>query len=665
MMRATGGQGLLRIRLALAIALLGFGQRTSTAAEASPPSVLLLFSLRSTAPAVHEIERGFRDDLEARRGSPIDLHVEYLDLPDASSVPYAERLVALLREKYAARRIDVVVTVRSEALHFLLEHRQDLFPGAAVVFTDVSRAGVADLRLPPDVTGAFSTNQGQRTVRVALDLHPQARRVVLVAGSSPSDRGSEAFARTLVEDRAPGMEVLSLAGLPLEEQLLRLSRLPPDSVVIFVSYRADSRGRSTVSRDVVRLVTRASNAPVYGAAETWLGHGIVGGDMIRYAAVGESAALLTSRILAGESPSAIAPVEQPASHYEFDWRQLQRWRIDETRLPAGGEVLFREKTLWSEYPGRMLVAIGLLLGQALLIAALLVERRSRVRAQAELREAEERYRTVAEFTHDWEFWRRPDGSLAFVSPSCARVTGHAAVEFYRRPALLAELVVEEDRPLWLAHDQLAHDQECLAGAPGSQLEFRIRDAQGRERFIDHLCSPVTGEDGSFLGVRGSNRDVTDKKRSEQELRTALAEIGRLRERLEADNTYLRELVEPEPGFEGIVGRSDVLRYVMSKVHQVAPTSSTVLLQGETGVGKELVAHALHNLSPRRARPWSSSTALRCLHRSSRASSSVTRRAPSPAPSPCARDASRSPTAARSSSTRSASCRSSCRPSCCA
>ena len=120
------------------------------------------------------------------------------------------------------------------------------------------------------------------------------------------------------------------------------------------------------------------------------------------------------------------------------------------------------------------------------------------------------------------------------------------------------------------------------------------------RWIEHVCLPVTGEDGRFLGLRGSNRDVTEKKESEEQLRKALAEVQRLRERLEADNTYLREQVEPS--FEGIIGQSDVLRYVLSRVQQVAPTSSTVLLQGETGVGKELVAHALHSLSPRRGRP---------------------------------------------------------------
>ncbi len=281
----------------------------------------------------------------------------------------------------------------------------------------------------------------------------------------------------------------------------------------------------------------------------------------------------------------------------FDWRQLERWGIAEERLPAGSVVLFREKTLWSEHRGTILGGLAVLLAQALLIGTLLVERRGRVAAQSGLEEAERRYRTVADFTHDWEYWRRPDGSFAYVSPSGRRTTGYEAAEFEQRPSLLDEIVLEEDRPLWREHDENAR-----IGGGSSQLEFRIRRADGQVRWIEHVCSPVTGDAGGFLGVRGSNRDVTEKKRSEEELRAALAEIQRLRDRLEADNTYLREQVEPEIGFEGIIGRSDVLRYVLSRVQQVAPTSSTVLLQGETGVGKELVAHALHNLSPRRARP---------------------------------------------------------------
>ena len=121
-------------------------------------------------------------------GSPVDFHVEYLDLPDETALPYARRLTDLLVEKYAGHRFDVVVVQRAEALGFLLENRQALFPGVPIVFTDVTPDDLERLKPPPDVTGAVRIVEGQRTVALALDLLPDTRQVVIVGGASPFDR---------------------------------------------------------------------------------------------------------------------------------------------------------------------------------------------------------------------------------------------------------------------------------------------------------------------------------------------------------------------------------------------------------------------------------------------------------------------------------------------
>jgi transcriptional regulator with GAF, ATPase, and Fis domain len=92
-----------------------------------------------------------------------------------------------------------------------------------------------------------------------------------------------------------------------------------------------------------------------------------------------------------------------------------------------------------------------------------------------------------------------------------------------------------------------------------------------------------------------------RQRVEAELRAQLAEIRQLQARLEAENTYLREEVAPASGFADIVGRSPALQAVLAQVTQVAPAPTPVLLLGETGTGKELLAHAIHDRSPRRAR----------------------------------------------------------------
>ena len=587
----------LRVLSSISFALLAWSVTLSGQDLQRPRTVLMLFSLRSTAPAVAELETTFRRTVESGLASPVDFHVEYLDLPETTGAPYAPELTALLRRKYVGQQFDLIAVQQSPALAFLLQNREALFSGVPVVFFDVGRAEFEALRPPADVTGALHVNERQRTVDIALDLVPDARRVVIVSGASVGDRRNAAFAQRLVEARAPQLKVLSLAGLSLTEQLERLSVLPDDSVAIFASYRADILGRSMVGRDVLRLVSRASKCPTFGAAEPWLGHGIVGGDLFRYSVHAQHAAGLAIRVLNGEPIASLPPIAEPTSALMFDWRELRRWDIDERLLPKGSVVRFRAPDFWANHKWEVAGAVGVLLGQGLLIGALLVERRSRRRAQTGLVEAERRYRTVADFTTDWEYWARPDGSFAYMSPSCLAITGYDAAAFTSRPALLTEIILDEDRPNWLAH------RRASAASPTPvRLEFRIRTAVGETRWIDHVCAPVVGEDGANLGIRGSNRDITERKRAEEDLRRAFEEIRQLRDRLEADNTYMREQLQLEGGIEGLLATSDVMRYVVSKVQQVAPTSSTVLLQGETGVGKGLVAQAIHDASPRRARP---------------------------------------------------------------
>jgi formate hydrogenlyase transcriptional activator len=97
------------------------------------------------------------------------------------------------------------------------------------------------------------------------------------------------------------------------------------------------------------------------------------------------------------------------------------------------------------------------------------------------------------------------------------------------------------------------------------------------------------------------RDITEKKQRENELKTALTKLNILQNRLKEENTYLREEIEVEHNFQEIIGQSRVLRHLLKEVTQVASTDATVLLLGETGTGKELIARAVHNLSIRKDR----------------------------------------------------------------
>ncbi len=138
----------------------------------------------------------------------------------------------------------------------------------------------------------------------------------------------------------------------------------------------------------------------------------------------------------------------------------------------------------------------------------------RKRAEEALRESEEKFRLVADFTYDWECWIGPTGDFLYVSPSCERVTGHGPNEFYRDPGLLLKLVHPDDKAAYEHH----LEDHLIQGAGSSGIDYRIVTAGGETRWIAHVCQPVYGDNGEWLGRRSSSRDITVRKQAEEALR---------------------------------------------------------------------------------------------------------------------------------------------------
>ena len=146
-------------------------------------------------------------------------------------------------------------------------------------------------------------------------------------------------------------------------------------------------------------------------------------------------------------------------------------------------------------------------------------------AEQELTVAELRYRTVADFTYDWEYWEAPKDGLGYCSPSCERITGYSAQEFIADAKLLQQIVHPEDADIWRQHRH-----EAIAEPGPRTIQFRIRRKDGGLRWVDHVCQPVSGPDGDFLGIRASNRDITERIQAELEtrqLRKELAHVTRV------------------------------------------------------------------------------------------------------------------------------------------
>jgi PAS domain S-box-containing protein len=155
-------------------------------------------------------------------------------------------------------------------------------------------------------------------------------------------------------------------------------------------------------------------------------------------------------------------------------------------------------------------------------ASLEAEIVERKQAEAALRESEEAYRTVADFTYDWEYWQSPDGTLRYVSPSCERHTGYSAEEFRQDPGLTAKITHPDDQESLNNHISGHHDASHKTHK--HHLDFRITTRNGEERWFAHVCQPVYDYTGRYLGQRASNRDINERKQAEEEIHRLNAEL---------------------------------------------------------------------------------------------------------------------------------------------
>ena len=362
--------------------------------------VVLLYDERTDLPGLAILDASLVQSLTSGSAESIEVYREAMDLSRFGSDTYLDVLSDYLRAKYAAKKIDAVVAVMGPALDFLLSRGDLVFPGTPIVFCGIDRREIEHRALSGRVTGVLVKREFSSTLQVALQLHPDTTRVVFVAGTSDFDVRLIEQARGEFHSYDDRLAFTYLTTLSLRELLAQLANLPRHTLVLYSTMFRDGAGEAFVPHEVAERITAAANVPVYGFVDQFLGRGIVGGHLYSLASHGQQAAGLVRQILAGKQSSELPLMEDGGGAYLFDWRQMKRWQIAESLLPAGSVVRFRETSTWERYKSTILTVMGILALQSVLIVALLFERRIRQHAQNTLRDKETALRRSNEQIRD-------------------------------------------------------------------------------------------------------------------------------------------------------------------------------------------------------------------------------------------------------------------------
>lgn len=217
-------------------------------------------------------------------------------------------------------------------------------------------------------------------------------------------------------------------------------------------------------------------------------------------------------------------------------------------------------------------------------------------AQKALQESEERFRNMADASPIMIWMSGLDMGCTYFNQQWLDFTGRTMEE--ELGTRWTENVHPEDYIRCL--DTYAKSFELRRSF---EMEYQLRRSDGEYRWIYDKGTPCFSKpDHVFLGYIGSCLDITERKESEVILRKAHEDLNRMKNQLEAENIYLQQELQRDSSFGEIVGESDAIKYVLFKVTQVAPTDTTVLITGETGTGKELIARAIHEASSRKDHP---------------------------------------------------------------
>jgi signal transduction histidine kinase len=353
-----------------------------SAAALDTKRVLVLYSNNRLVPGNVALDHGLSAMLRSAGVQSVRSYSEFLDRPEFSGDAYENLVVSYLHGKYATSPPDAIVAVSDDALSFVVRRRAQLFPGVPIIHAAVSTALLRTFDpMPVDVVGVPNDYDFSGTIAQALRWHPAARHLVLVSGTSSRDHALEERIRREVPAIVGSVAAEYWSGLPAAVLQGRLGALGPETVVFTAGFFQDGDGNQFNPRDAAALIARASTAPVYGPFDTFIGTGVVGGRMPSFEDMGKQAGQIVKEILAGAAPATLRLPNSTPTALHIDWRQAQRWRIDEKLIPADTIVHFRQPTFWEAYRTGTIIALAVFFLQSALIAALYFERRRRSAAE--------------------------------------------------------------------------------------------------------------------------------------------------------------------------------------------------------------------------------------------------------------------------------------------
>jgi C4-dicarboxylate-specific signal transduction histidine kinase len=490
-------------------------------AETAPKRVLILVASNANYPGLTIAAQSAMKRLNEKSPVKLELLLHYLDLARFTDERQASLAAEYLAKKYADEIIDMVITVGLPASEFMIKFRNSISPGASLVLcclsSDVSRSAGKLSK----ATAIINDRDISKTLELAERLQPATHDLVVVAGSSYFDQQWVELAREQIARRDRGFKTRYLIGIPYEELLREVAKLPSDTIVVTLTYFADKNDVRHVSADVLRGILQASSAPVYAPYATNFGNGMVGGYSATDQSMGDELADVALGVLRGSELEIPSVRTSSASAYRVDDRQLRRWKLPTRNLPPETVISFQSPTLWEQHRNLMMAVIAAFAALVAVIIFLVSQNARRVRAERSMDESNKRMVFAAASTKSGLWQLESEDSQMWMTEYCRTIFDMANGELATLDAL-ANRVHVEDKSYFVKKMRSALESDGPI-----DFDFRIMCRDGTIRSISAKGQASRPLHGKLPVVNGLFTDVTALKEAESEAELQRSEVAHL------------------------------------------------------------------------------------------------------------------------------------------
>jgi two-component system sensor histidine kinase/response regulator len=494
-------------------------------AESNLPSkkVLILHADDQFLPANIVMDQKIYSVFKNKSLFKVSFFSEYLDLVRYKTVEQQELISKLIHVKYYNNKPDIIIITDDLSWDFAMKHTDIFTPDIPIVFCGLTEGKIDVEKLRSNITGTFKNVDIKSNINFILKIQPNTKEIAVVVGTSKQDYYYEERARKAFEDYEGRVKANFIVGFSIEETQKKLSQLPPNTVILYVSMYFDSAGNGFNPREVIPLLKASANAPIFGVSDTYIGYGIIGGNLLSFSDFSQKAAENALEILKGKNPSAI-PSEVTLNKNYIEWSEMKNWKINEKNLPANTVILNKIISFWDLYEKWVIAAFVFILMTTFIVVFLIIQLSKRKKAESKilevnneleesyhlLQKSESKHKSMIANISDVIAIIDKDGIIQYKSPNITQWFGWIPEELIGLSAFVTVHPEDTERIY----------NEFLMLLKGNKnkttvvYKYKCKDESYR---IIELTAVNLIEDGNINGVLANYHDITQRKKAEDAL----------------------------------------------------------------------------------------------------------------------------------------------------